>query len=157
MKLFGIFTLDWSFEKKEPLRQIRENEKCVLLGKVQGLDICPGCMNLVDPDTCHCGGGMRQHDLLSNHSPVAIGCVCYVHHCSSDPTAPAYFSDPKALLDLITFAGMDTGKLVKNLRKVVRRVPTCEHFTKADACVFAQPAQWAEAAGITLGLWKLGQ
>lgn len=45
-------------------------------------DICPGCKQEIDPDVCHCGEWIKDHDSFwSGHTPVPMGCACgYVQH-----------------------------------------------------------------------------
>lgn len=38
--------------------------------------ICPGCKNEIDPETCHCGEDMKRHGYESGHNPVPVGCTC---------------------------------------------------------------------------------
>lgn len=37
---------------------------------------CTGCGNWIDPEVCHCGELVKQHDMGSGHSPVPMGCDC---------------------------------------------------------------------------------
>ncbi len=39
--------------------------------------ICPGCKREIDPDTCHCGTAVSDHNQGSGHSPVSMGCSCH--------------------------------------------------------------------------------
>lgn len=41
------------------------------------LNVCSGCGHEVDPDWCHCGDAISDHNGMShNHSPVPMGCQC---------------------------------------------------------------------------------
>lgn len=39
-------------------------------------EICPGCGNEIDPDTCGCGDAIEGHSIWSGHSPIPMGCDC---------------------------------------------------------------------------------
>ena len=49
-------------------------------------NLCPGCGCEIDPDTCHCGAGISEHnDCGPIHSFVPMGCACgYVRDQGSD-------------------------------------------------------------------------
>lgn len=38
--------------------------------------ICPGCKNEIDPEVCHCGDAIKDHNIGSGHSAVPMGCDC---------------------------------------------------------------------------------
>lgn len=40
-----------------------------------GMVFCPNCLNLIDPDVCHCGDPIKGH-AYETHSPVPMGCAC---------------------------------------------------------------------------------
>lgn len=39
--------------------------------------VCYGCNNEIDPELCHCGMSIEDHDIYCGHSPVPMGCDCY--------------------------------------------------------------------------------
>lgn len=41
-------------------------------------EICKGCGEEVDVETCWCGDDLLAHGEWSNHSPVVMGCRCYM-------------------------------------------------------------------------------
>lgn len=39
--------------------------------------ICSGCKQEIDPDYCHCGGRVDQHNPMNDgHAPIPMGCQC---------------------------------------------------------------------------------
>lgn len=41
-----------------------------------GHEICKGCDQEVDPETCWCGDDVKGHALVE-HSFVPMGCICF--------------------------------------------------------------------------------
>lgn len=39
-------------------------------------EICQGCGNEIDPETCHCGSPVDMHGMGDGHLPVPMGCTC---------------------------------------------------------------------------------
>ena len=48
-------------------------------------NICPKCGNQVDPEVCHCGDPIKNHN--ADHRPVPMGCTCGYNQPEEKPFA----------------------------------------------------------------------
>jgi hypothetical protein len=39
-------------------------------------EICEGCGNMIDPDTCGCGDSIDHPAMAYGHAPIPMGCDC---------------------------------------------------------------------------------
>ena len=58
---------------------VKERNKCKGGHWIKDKDeeVCPNCGNVIDPETCHCGGLISRHNSMNDgHNPVPMGCTC---------------------------------------------------------------------------------
>jgi hypothetical protein len=55
--------------------------------------LCRGCLQVIDPDTCGCGGSRKRHGspLDEGHSFVPMGCTCLMQ---KETTVSGYVDPP---------------------------------------------------------------
>ena len=62
--------------EQELLERIRGLERALRDSIQKKITVCPGCLNEIDTEVCHCGNYIKSHTIYDGHSPVPMGCTC---------------------------------------------------------------------------------